>query len=380
MTLQTKAEDPTGEPGVRQAPSWRDRVRAVRLPGVTPLNLLIAGALIVLVVTGSVLVARSFAPDRSVHLISAPGGAPPTPPADLAALAPEDFVLSPDALRALDADAARRFNQAIPFSSLPIVGAKPFIMTPDDIVQYSRALDCLTAAVYYEAASEAGPGQAAVAQVVLNRMRHPAYPGTVCGVVFEGADRPTGCQFSFTCDGAMDRAPSALGWARAKAVASAALNGAVAVEVGMATHYHTDWVAPYWAERLVKMKQIGAHIFYRWTGSWGLPRAFVKTHSGVEPIVAKMAALTTPLEMLDPPAEPILPTVEISAPLPSVLVQSGLEAPTPAEPPRPAVAAPAPTPAPPPTRAATAPVIADPLAPQTAPPPRRSRIAVPSGW
>jgi len=145
----------------------------------------------------------------------------------------------------------------------------------------------------------------------------------------------------------------------------------------MATHYHTDWVAPYWAERLVKMRQIGTHIFYRWTGSWGLPFAFSRIHTGSEPIIAKMAALSTPIENLDDMT--MVEMAEASAPL--IIVQP-LTAP-PLEPIVVASAAPdaeavpAPTPPPP----APAPVLANPLAtPADARPPRRSRIAVPSGW
>ena len=293
------------------------------------------------------------------------------------ALVSQSFTLAPDEIRNLEPDAARAFNDGLPFSTLPILAARPFIMTPDKIDEYARALDCLTAAIYYEAASETTEGQAAVAQVVLNRMRHPAYPNTVCGVVFQGSERTTGCQFSFTCDGAMARIPSVEGWGRAKAVAGAALNGSVAAGVGMATHYHTDWVAPYWAERLVKMRQIGTHIFYRWTGSWGLPFAFSRIHTGSEPIIAKMAALSTPIENLDDMT--MVEMAEASAPL--IIVQP-LTAP-PLEPIVVASAAPdaeavpAPTPPPP----APAPVLANPLAtPADARPPRRSRIAVPSGW
>jgi len=94
-------------------------------------------------------------------------------------------------------------------------------------VDRTRAQQCLTAAIYYEAASESEAGQRAVAQVVLNRVAHPAYPNTVCGVVYEGSERSTGCQFSFTCDGSLARRPSQLFWDRAKTVARQALAGAV---------------------------------------------------------------------------------------------------------------------------------------------------------
>ena len=102
-------------------------------------------------------------------------------------------------------------------------------------IDKARALDCLAKAVYYEAASESEGGQRAVAQVVLNRVAHPAYPKTVCGVVYQGSQRRTGCQFSFTCDGSLARKPSATYWARALAVSRRALSGQVYAPVGLAT-------------------------------------------------------------------------------------------------------------------------------------------------
>jgi hypothetical protein len=214
---------------------------------------------------------------------------------------------------------------------------------------------------------------------VINRMRHPAFPKTICGVVFQGQERTTGCQFSFTCDGAMNRPPSVAGWARARATAAAALNGRVAAEVGMATHYHTDWVAPYWAERLVKMRQIDTHIFYRWTGAWGLPGAFSGAHAGTEPVIAKLAAQATYVEELPPVIEageafePVVgPAVSLTAvprvtaePEPAAIA-SLAEATAPSTPVEVAAAAPAPPP-----------ILANPLAPPTAAPQRRSRIATP---
>ena len=369
---------PTGEIAIRLS-NAATRVSRVAQNAIKTLKysdrarqiLIIVGVVVVLLAAGAALVAyqlNTVNRGQEADEISLPL----TPPG----MAAQTFTLAPDEIRALEPDAARTFNAGIPFSTLPILAARPFIMTPEKIDEYSRALDCLTAAIYYEAASETTEGQAAVAQVVLNRMRHPAYPNTVCGVVFQGSERVTGCQFSFTCDGAMARVPSIEGWARAKAVAGAALNGSVAANVGMATHYHTDWVAPYWAERLVKMKQIGTHIFYRWTGSWGLPFAFSRVHTGSEPIIAKMAALSTPLDVLAPPID-LLPLIE--APEPILIVEAP---PPPAPEPEVQAAAPAPAPvvvaqrAPPPPAA-----IANPLAtPTDARPPRRSRIAVPSGW
>lgn len=150
-------------------------------------------------------------------------------------------------------------------------------------VDQARALQCLTAAIYYEAAMEPDAGQQAVAQVVLNRMMHPSYPDTVCGVVYQGSERTTGCQFSFSCDGAMARAPSAVYWARARRVAERALAGYVYRPVGTATHYHTTEVSPYWAPSLDFIGTIGAHRFYRWKGAAGRSLAFARQHAGAEP-------------------------------------------------------------------------------------------------
>jgi len=154
-----------------------------------------------------------------------------------------------------------------------------------------RATDCLAAAVLFEAGDDL-PGQRAVAQVVLNRLRHPAFVRSVCGVVFQGSDRPTGCQFTFTCDGAMARRPDPAAWARARAVAARAMAGSVFAPVGMATHYHTDWVVPYWSGSLEKVAAVKTHLFFRWAGSWGRPAAFTARYGGVEPVISAMAALS----------------------------------------------------------------------------------------
>lgn len=137
----------------------------------------------------------------------------------------------------------------------------------------SRDLECLTQAVYYEARGETAAGQAAVAQVVLNRARHPAFPKTVCGVVFQGAGSGV-CQFSFACDGSMRRVRDQAAWKRAERVAARALGGYVMPEVGNATHFHTTQVAPGWGPRMIRVGQVGMHIFYRFGGRNGGPGAF----------------------------------------------------------------------------------------------------------
>lgn len=148
----------------------------------------------------------------------------------------------------------------------------------------SRAQYCLTMAIYYEAASEPDAGQRAVAQVVINRVAHPTYPATVCGVVFQGSERSTGCQFSFTCDGSLARKPARMWWDRAARVARQALAGVVYQPAGLATHYHTVQVHPYWADSLAPVGTIGAHRFYRWRGAAGRPAAFANRYFGGEPL------------------------------------------------------------------------------------------------
>lgn len=187
---------------------------------------------------------------------------------------------------------AAEINASIPDSSEPILPARPFSILSSAVGGGNRlaAVDCLTAAIYYEAATESLTGQRSVAQVVLNRVRHPAYPNSVCGVVFQGSQRATGCQFTFTCDGSLQRRPSAAGWARARAVATAALSGFVETAVGTATHYHAVYVVPYWSSSLTKLRTIDSHIFYRWTGSNGRPSAFVDGYANSEIIPEGAAA------------------------------------------------------------------------------------------
>ncbi|HET9335958.1 MAG TPA: cell wall hydrolase [Sphingomicrobium sp.] len=212
---------------------------------------------------------------------------PPTAAASLiAATSGEELVAN----RAVGND-ARLINAAMPFSSAPIAASRPFDLSAADPLDRRRALLCLTQAVYYEAGFEPVEGRRAVAQVVLNRMRHPAFPKSVCGVVYQGARQPV-CQFSFTCDGSLYRRPALGAWKEAERIAAAALDGFVEQSVGAATHYHADYVAPHWAPRLAKISRIGAHIFYRWPGAWGSTAAFTGRYIG-EP--SDPASLRPPL-------------------------------------------------------------------------------------
>lgn len=142
--------------------------------------------------------------------------------------------------------------------------------TPAD---HDQSLICLAQAISYEAGNESIAGQEAVAQVVINRLRHPAFPKSICGVVYQGSMRKTGCQFTFTCDGSLRRPRSAQSMAIAMEIAKRVLAGSTSPLVRGATHYHADYVAPYWAPSLVKIATIGAHIFYRMPGAPDTPAA-----------------------------------------------------------------------------------------------------------
>lgn len=191
--------------------------------------------------------------------------------------APQPTALAPNLSAELATDTATNAGPA----ARPFFGALGY-------ADRGRAEQCLAMAVYYEAASESIEGQRAVAQVVMNRMRHPAYPGSVCGVVFQGSERTTGCQFSFTCDGSLNRQPQAAAMARARMVARAALGGYVFAPVGMATHYHRTDIYPYWASSLQTVGTIGLHRFYRWSGAAGLPSAFTASYAGGEALPLRL--------------------------------------------------------------------------------------------
>ena len=196
---------------------------------------------------------------------------------------------APDLLRPLSPEEALKANADRPLDAQPAAPASPFKLNGDQISKL-RAIDCLTQAVYYEAASEGVDGGRAVAQVVLNRMRHPGYPNSVCGVVYQGSERTTGCQFTFTCDGALGRTPVAYLWSRSRLIASEALAGRIFAPVSYATHYHANYVVPYWAASLDKAAVIGRHIFYRMRGASGSSKAFRQGYAGREP----EAVLPTP--------------------------------------------------------------------------------------
>ena len=261
---------------------------------------------------------RARLADVAARLGLGPANAQPRPTL-IPIKATAGFVEAPpaQALRPVTPEEAVLWNASVPLSPLLNRPAPAFRLAASATVDNQRALDCLTATIYYEAGSESLQGQRAVAQVVLNRVRHPAYPKTVCGVSFQGAELPTSCQFTYTCDGSLARSPSADGWSRARKVAEAALAGYVEPSVGGATHYHTIWVVPYWQSEVAKVAVIGAHIFYRWDGGWTNPR-YAGSYVGDEPDVARiygvgaapfaaariqLAVLEAPVPMAPPPVE-----------------------------------------------------------------------------
>ncbi|MDR3507553.1 MAG: cell wall hydrolase [Caulobacteraceae bacterium] len=160
------------------------------------------------------------------------------------------------------------------FASITGPAARPFHFASGGALQSARDLDCLTDAVYYEARGETAAGQAAVAQVVLNRVRHPAFPKSVCGVVFQRVAEGDGCQFSFACDGSMHRPRESEAWRRSEQIAARALSGFVMPSIGNATHFHVIGIDPGWGPRLLRVAQIGLHVFYRFGGYAGSPSSF----------------------------------------------------------------------------------------------------------
>lgn len=235
----------------------------------------VALVVVLLVALGVALACAMWTPSRTGVGAVPPIGKLPGLPGDAPVLTGPEPVA---------ADKARALNAADPFFTGRIAPAAPFRFA-GSTSDFDRARECLALA----AMAEAGPsdaGQRAVLQVILNRVRHPAFARTICGVVFEGAQRDTGCQFSFTCDGSLARQYSDAAWLAARQRAEAALRGQVFAGVGNATHYHTDWVYPVWSPELVKLARVETHLFFRWPGYWGTPGAMRIAYRGGEPDMA----------------------------------------------------------------------------------------------
>ncbi|WP_412051485.1 MULTISPECIES: cell wall hydrolase [unclassified Hoeflea] len=207
--------------------------------------------------------------------------AAPQVPAMLASLVTND---NADILATAYAPPAPDYARQSPFSSvlreetkrgrfIPPVGKldHDWAATPLPAKAFSEAEQrCLAAGIYFEARGENVKGQAAVAQVILNRVRNPTYPNTICGVVYQNKTWRNRCQFSFACDGIKDRVRSPKHWEMAEEIALATTAGKIWLDqVGSATHYHATYVSPPWARKMRKVGRIGLHIFYvTYGGGW----------------------------------------------------------------------------------------------------------------
>jgi spore germination cell wall hydrolase CwlJ-like protein len=261
----------------------------------------------------------AYAPRQDSATLALQSRARAAPVAGAAQAVPADVLAAaePTDLKPVSASDAAAINATIPIAAGPNPGAPSVVFRAASTLDQIRAVNCLAEAVYYEARSENEDGQRAVAQVVLNRVRHPAYPGSVCGVVYQGPMRAGGgCQFTFTCDGSLAIRPAGESWLRARRVAAAALSGSVYAPVGLSTHYHTQQVLPSWAFRLDKAAVVGAHSFYRLPGGWGVPGSYGRRYAGREPSPAVVIAsrLPTYVPPKFAPTLPISPTLAYASP------------------------------------------------------------------
>ena len=181
------------------------------------------------------------------------GSATPAP----ADATPVEIVAVPSTPRAI-AKGAPNTSMAVRSTARPDYAS---LIAQDNM---GREKKCLAEAVYFEARSEPEEGQAAVAQVVLNRVSSGLYPSSVCGVVYQNRQRYKACQFSFACEGKSLRINDSESWRTAVEIANEVMDGRkYSADVGFSTHYHANYVKPRWAKRLRKMDVIGRHIFYQ---------------------------------------------------------------------------------------------------------------------
>lgn len=227
--------------------------------------------------------------------------------------------------RAEQAEEAREERLAALNPLGPPPGAVAAVATPAKAT-HARELDCLAQAVYFEARGETPRGQAAVATVVMNRVKNPRFPKTVCGVVYQGASHRNGCQFSFACDGIRQRVVEWGAWERARKIAAQTLSGFVLRDIGSATYYHTVDVSPEWGASMRRVAQVGLHVFYRFNPHAAPPVLEASTGDNDD----ASALLTAAAPRLDAAVTaPAAPTVQpaqppaIAAPAPVKLPDTG---------------------------------------------------------
>jgi len=190
------------------------------------------------------------------------------------------------AVAALDADASAALDAinalATPDQVVPMPMSTPTQLayarenapiaereTPPHVLVGAKEMECLATAIYFEARGESYRGQAAVAQVVMNRTKHRLYPSTICGVVFQNQHKRNACQFSFACDGIPERINDRRAWAQAEEIAQEIVdNKLYLTEVADATHYHATYVYPHWAPKMTKVSKVGLHVFYKFKRGW----------------------------------------------------------------------------------------------------------------
>lgn len=172
---------------------------------------------------------------------------------------------------------------------------------------------CLATAIYYEARSERTEGQLGVAEVIMNRVADHRYPNTICDVVFQGRTRTTGCQFTFTCDGALSKEPRGKLWDKAQTIASHVVMGLNEEKTGGATHYHATYVNPVWNSGLVRTERIGTHIFYRFPRGPEWATASARQNKRLAQRRSGLRALTP--AVMTPPAE--AKVIKAAAPKPA---------------------------------------------------------------
>ena len=264
-----------------------DPAAALQAAGGAGLALALAMGLIALAQSGKPAVVTARPAVAAPIRTAAPPGPPPAFAAGLDGRAIVQALLRQAGLRPtldlrrLSWVQARKVNALLPPVKTAPDAPQPFRL---DVASRNgrEGLRCLTQAAYYEAGANGPEAEAAVAQVVLNRVRHPDFPKSVCGVVYQGAARDTGCQFTFTCDGTMARPVDLAAWNEARKVAERALNGYVVAAIGASTYYHADYVFPVWAPTLQKTATVGPHIFYRMPGSEGSASFLTGRYAGGE--------------------------------------------------------------------------------------------------
>lgn len=264
---------------INRAPKG-DRLIPSRAPAITAGSLTAPG-LFTTTVADPKIGPMAFVLPASATTMVAANQSKPTPAQGAAAAA---SAAPSAALAYADANAGEQATKKI-FDAV-IAKKNPVVLVPNIDPQHAwvnyalpasahspKELKCLATAIYFEARGEPVRGQIAVAQVVLNRLKNPAYPNTICSVVYQNKNIRNGCQFSFACDGIPDRITDRKAWAESQKLASKIVNDEHAMflpDVGAATHYHASYVRPRWARAMKKVDRIGRHIFYKTVdGGWG---------------------------------------------------------------------------------------------------------------